>query len=134
MPRFPQKHFQFCHSKISKKVDISKCSKHSIFYIKVASKPFLKMLHIANLKLKPFERICFQLWFKITSTSSLANLQKSKEFEEVFNFEDFALYAKWKMQKSQKCHFQTLRKFLFDLKAASKPFPKMLPMTKFCFY
>ena len=32
----------------------------------------------------------------------------------------------WK--KSEKCHCQTLRTFVFDNKVASKPFSKKLPM------
>ena len=34
-------------------------------------------------------------------------------------------------QKTEKCLFQTLRTFVFDLKIASKPFPKKFPMTNF---
>ena len=37
------------------------------------------------------------------------------------------------MQKSEKCPFQRLIKFVFEIKVASKPFPKKLAMTKFWF-
>ena len=36
-------------------------------------------------------------------------------------------------QKTEKCPFQTLRTFTFELKVASKPFSKKLPITKFWF-
>ena len=35
------------------------------------------------------------------------------------------------LQKTEKCPFQTLRILIFKLKAASKPFYKKLPITKF---
>ena len=35
------------------------------------------------------------------------------------------------MQKTEKCPFQTLRTFVFELKLASKQISKKLPMTKF---
>ena len=35
------------------------------------------------------------------------------------------------LEKSEKSPFETLRKFVFELKVASKSFPKKLPMTKF---
>ena len=38
-----------------------------------------------------------------------------------------------KIGKTEKCNFQRFRTFVFDLKVASKPFSKMLPITNFRF-
>ena len=38
-----------------------------------------------------------------------------------------------KFAKNEKCKFQTLEKFFFDLKVASKPFLKKLSRTNFAF-
>ena len=37
------------------------------------------------------------------------------------------------LEKSEKCHFEMLIKSVFELKVASKTFPKMSPMTNFGF-
>ena len=74
-----------------------------VFELNVASKPFSKKLHMTELK--SFR--CFASFSpKIVSTSSIKNLQKT-----------------------EKCPFQTLRPFVFELKVASKPFSKKSPMT-----
>ena len=70
---------------------------------------FLKFLLKPNFDLNSFERFA-SLSQKTLSTSLLK-----------------------KFQKSEKYHFQTLRKIVFHLKVASKPISKKLPMTKFGF-
>ena len=70
---------------------------------------FLKFLLKPNFDLNSFERFA-SLSQKTLSTSLLK-----------------------KFQKSEKYHFQKLRKIVFHLKVASKPISKKLPMTKFGF-
>ena len=64
------------------------------FDLKVASKPFSKMLSITNFELE------WSLKALPRFPSSLKNLQKTEKYP-----------------------FQTLRAFAFELKEASKPFP-----------
>ena len=54
--------------------------------------------------------------------------------ENAFNFvsHKFAKKKK-KKKKKEKCSFQTLRTCVFELKVASKPLPKKLPIEKFLF-
>ena len=70
-------------------------------------KIFLKISQQSRLYAKNFHSI-ISLFQKMASTSSLKNLQET-----------------------EKCPFQTLRTFGFELKVASKPFSKKPPTTKF---
>ena len=77
-----------------------------VFDFKVASKPISKVLPLAKFKMKPFWR----LWFAFP--------------ENGFNFVPQKV-----TKKGEKYHISTLKTIVFH----SKPFSKMLPMTKFDF-
>ena len=76
-----------------------------VFDLKLASKPFSKMLPVTNFG---FKQGFATLPKKTVSTPSHENLQKT-----------------------EKCHSQTLRTLVFDFKVASKRFSKKIPMTNF---
>ena len=76
---------------------IFKRSEHLFFNLKVVLKSFPKRFHITKFWFKQFSRLC--LAFQ-GNDFNLATTQTSKK----------------KKKRKEKCHFQTLRTFVFELK------------------
>ena len=91
------------------KIYLFKCSEHLFSISRLIQNHFLKRFLWTTLNLDGLEGSVL-LSQKTVSNSSLKNLQKTKTFP-----------------------FQTLKTFVFELKVASKPFSKRLPITKSCF-
>ena len=86
-----------------------KHSEHSFLNSRNLQNHFVRSFLCLNFNLNSFW--CFALFSqKMISTLSFKNFQKT-----------------------EKCPFQTIRTFVFELKVAWKLFPKKLPMTKFWF-
>ena len=110
-PHFLRKLFLLRNAKICKrkKNALFKPSEHSFFSSRYLENHFLRSFLWPHFDLNSFELFVL-LSQKMVSTLSLKNLKKS-----------------------EKCSFQTLRTFVFELRIALKIFSKKLPMTKFLF-
>ena len=129
-----------------------------VFFFKIASKPFYKMLHMPKFG---FKRLRFQFRyskfskklknaiFKVSEHMFLTSRKLQNNFlksflwkiciQIVFNAlphfprKLFQLRQSKVSKKLKKYHFQRFRTFVFDLKVASKSFSKMLLIPKFWF-
>ena len=111
LSHFPRKPFQVRHSNICKKLKnyIFKWSEDSFLSSRLLQNHLLRSFFWPNFDLNRFERFV-SLSRRTVSTLSLENLQNT-----------------------EKSPFWTLRTFVLELKVASIPFSKKLPVTKFRF-
>ena len=103
---FPGNGFNFVTQKLQTnwKFFLSKCSEHSFLISKSFQNHFLQSL----------------LWPIMNLNGVEGSLSLSQKMVST-------------LQKTEKYLFQTLGRNVFELKIASKPFSKKLPLTKFCF-
>ena len=108
LPHFPRKWFQLSYSKICKNLKnaLFKRLQNSFMSSRLLQNHFLWSFSWPNFDLNSFERFA-SLSQKTVSTSPLKNLKKT-----------------------EKCPFQTLKTFDFELIVASKRFPEKVPPTK----
>lgn len=109
---FPESCFNFLTQRFAKSFKKSFFFNHSelCFSPQQGSELFSKMLLIANFKFKPFRR----LWLPLPKNN--------------FNFVTQKI-----CEKVKKYYFQTVTKFVFELRVALKHFSKMFPMARFKF-
>ena len=119
------------------------------FYLKVATKPFSNKLHMTKFYFKYYWTLCFifpENGFNFVTQKFAKNWKNAifkhsdirflvqgsyKNTLSHFPLKRFQLCHSKICKNTEKCPFQTLRTFVFELKVTSKPFSKKLPMTKF---